>query len=193
MKKLIVMLIAGVAVSSAFASKVKWGTSAVPADWGTKDGTMYLIYATALPDTTTWSTKTTFTSADVLAGTSAKYVNDSNGIQMSHVIDSGNGYKWADTAGTTSTLHPEDLDGSGAANGARKFYLAILSDDGSQLSISTLKSANIAAADSTAVNLTWTLSSNFTTYKAASGVPEPTSGLLLALGGAMLALRRRRR
>ena len=29
-------------------------------------------------------------------------------------------------------------------------------------------------------------------FKAASGVPEPTSGLLLVLGGAMLALRRRR-
>lgn len=191
MKKLLVMLLVGVAVTSAFASKVKWGTSVTPTGWGDKDGTMYLVYASALPDTSSWSTKASFSTAEVLAGTGAKYVEATGGTQLSQAINAGNSYKYADTAGSTYTLHPEDLDGSGAANGARSFYLAILADDGSQLALSNIKTQGVMAADTLAINLVWTSASNFTLYSA-SDVPEPTSGFLLVLGGAMLALRRKR-
>ena len=54
---------------------------------------------------------------------------------------------------------------------------------GFDISPSTIKAADVTT---TGTGAGWYMT------KAASGVPEPTSGLLLVLGGAMLALRRRR-
>ena len=78
--------------------------------------------------------------------------------------------------------------------GTYKGYMVVLTDDGTTAYVSTEKS--IAVNDAvTSKNYTW-YQDDFTTFAVKSGgsedVPEPTSGLLLVLGGAMLALRRRR-
>ena len=69
-------------------------------------------------------------------------------------------------------------------------FVVAISEDGQNLAVAnaakTLNIRNVA----TPANATY-VASNFTTYTASS-VPEPTSGLLLLLGVAGMALRRRR-
>lgn len=77
------------------------------------------------------------------------------------------------------------------AIGRKNYWLVIVAGDEKNFAVSTTtKALNITTA---ALNVTasWTASTQMTSF-AASSVPEPTSGLLLLLGVAGLALKRKR-
>ena len=103
--------------------------------------------------------------------TTYKYVVTLTGTQSSltgkgSAVDGGDGYDYDYTGATLTTTMNGTI--TTAVMGATEFPDAVPS--------------------------TWTVSGITKTAQSGggSGVPEPTSGLLLALGGAMLALRRRR-
>ena len=98
---------------------------------------------------------------------------------------------------------------SGVGTGSQSFYYVVFDSANNRYWQSAVQSANTWNPDATppeqavagndfvdyATLETLATSSNWSTMSGGSGgtdVPEPTSGLLLVLGGAMLALRRRR-
>ena len=116
------------------------------------------------------------------------------------------GYTQSATLNSSGVLESQDFTGG---TGKLYAFAVILADDASGNSYMQMTAnKNATGADVGTANLffngintTTIKASDLTTtgtaagwymYKQASGVPEPTSGLLLVLGGAMLALRRRR-
>ena len=79
------------------------------------------------------------------------------------------------------------------AVGRKAYWLLIVNDDATELAISTsVKSISITTA-TTSATATWTAGTQTASYALSSSpTPEPTSGMLLLLGFAGLALRRRR-
>ena len=165
MKKLMFVFAAVAMAVAAQASSVKWGIASGQALSDISSGTAYLMIG-SLPDTTGWDKKTSFALSD-LTGDKFREGTVASGAFVS------------DVESITSPVATYTV------------YMAVISDDGKTAAISTsTKSLRIAAA-ATPVNLQWA-SSGFTTYSASEGVPEPTSGLLLLVGGAILGLRRKR-
>ena len=171
MRKIMFMLIAAVVAVTASASNVKWGLQTGQSVSTIPSGTMYLVYG-AVP-TTDWSKLTSYAQSDLTGVVAA------NGTVTSGTY----------TEGTGVSVVPSDIGVTG--NGMKAFYAAIIADDGKTIAISTSKNINISTSSMT-VSALWT-AANFTTYTPASGSPEPTSGMLLLVGGAMLALRRKQK
>ena len=108
-------------------------------------------------------------------------------------------YGGATAEGTAGGLD-NALDGTDAT-----FYYVIVSSDGKGYWASPATTAEIyttaTAPAGSEVDGTSLLASNYTAWKTgggsggggSGGVPEPTSGLLLLVGGAMLALRRKQK
>ena len=171
MKKIMFMLIAAAVAVTASASTVKWGFQSGQSLSTISSGTMYLVYGSV--PSTDW------------AGMSSYAKSDLTGVVAAEgTVSSGT---YAD--GTGVSIVPSDIGVSG--NGMKAFYAAIISDDGQSIAISNAKNINISTS-SMSVSAFWT-GSNFTTYTPTAGTPEPTSGMLLLIGGAMLALRRKRK
>ena len=181
MKKLMIVLTAAVMAVAANASTFSWGISSGVLDAEKfASGTAYLFYTSAstlaLPATTGWDAKSSWTQADVTSAGATLY---------------GTG---AMTAGAFSEtgIDLQSLDGT---TGVKRFYMAVISDDGKNVALVTsTKTARIMAA-TTGQSAMWT-ASQFNTFSAAStpptpDVPEPTSGLLMLVGLGALALRRR--
>ena len=164
MKKLMFVFAAVAMAFVAQASNVKWGLASGQALTDISSGTAYLIMGT-LPDTTGWDKKKSFAVSD--AG--------------------GSVYRTGDFASGTYLSANESIT---SPVGTYDVFMAVVSGDGTKMALSTAKSLKIAAA-ATPSTLTWS-ASNFTTYSASGDVPEPTSGLLLLVGGAILGLRRKR-
>lgn len=169
MKKIMFALVAVVVAISAQASSLKWGITSGQALSDISSGTAYLMIG-SLPDASVFDGKQSFS------------VKDLSGEVYRQGTVAGGSF-WTPTAeSVTSPVTTYTV------------YMAVISDDGKSVAISTTtKSLKIAAA-ATPVTLNWG-SANFTTYTAGGGgdVPEPTSGLLLLVGGAMLALRRKQK
>ena len=164
MKKLMFVFAVAAMAVAAQASSVKWGIASGQALSDISSGTAYLMIG-SLPDTTGWDKKTSFALSD-LTGDKFREGAVSAGAYLSAAES------------ITSPVATYTV------------YMAVISDDGKTAAISTsTKSLRIAAA-ATPVNLQWA-SSGFTTYSAGDA-PEPTSGLLLLVGGAILGLRRKR-
>ena len=168
MKKLMLAALVAIVAVCANANTLVWG---VNASMGSLDATMfanataYLMYDTTagLPDTTGFDAKTSFAISDLTKG-SALVSGDM-------------------TAGAF-----EGSDFVDTLSGRTYFYMAVISDDGKYLAISTTTKTASMGTGTGNTNLKWT-PAQFTTYTA---VPEPTSGLLMLVGLAGLALRRRR-
>lgn len=100
----------------------------------------------------------------------------------------------AGLASLSATATGKTIAYSGSGTDTYQGFAVIWSDDGKEASYTSLASISLAN-DSTAKTFTFgNQSSNLAANKfaVASGVPEPTSGLLLVLGMAGLALRRKR-
>ena len=187
MKKLMIALVATVFAAVANAASIQWGTSAdlqnpdgSPAD-GSGYVTMYLFSVDAATYATLTAGGESGVSAKVwetygssLASATDSYVDDGMGQIM---IADPNTYGVGDTAYAATLLVYDE--GSGAThyigNAAAFTFAADISD-----AVSELDTFIGGSAGSMSTAVTW------------AAVPEPTSGLLMLLGVAGLALRRKR-
>ena len=192
MKKLLFILVAVVAAVSAQAAYVDWQYSVTESksgtDWTSGGYTAYFLTATA------WDGIKDNVTAEALEGAKT----DKSGFFLA---SSGKSSKVYSTGGSAAGVRQvEAASGDyyvilGSATGytvglgpASITAYADGSGVGTGLTPGTTIEPSSAATGST---LTTAMAS--TPYSSGGGgVPEPTSGLLLALGGAMLALRRRR-
>ena len=166
MKKLVVFAAVAVMAVVASATNVKWGIGGGGALTSFTAGTIYLVSG-SLP-TTDWASQTSF-SESMIAGD----------VLASAALSDGAYYS------TGTTITPAS---SGLSAGNKTVYAIAISSDGKDMAItSNTKTLNLqpSALSST---LAWGVS-DFTSYTA---VPEPTSALLLMLGVAGIALKRKR-
>ena len=180
MKKIMFALVAVAMATVASASTFTWGIGSGALDTAKfASGTAYLFYA--LPT----GTLSVPALADKTSGT----------YSQSDITASG-----ATLYGTGTLVDGKFLSDAAVVNaidsktGAFKFYMAVISDDGKYAAVTTgTKTARIMNG-TTAAGPNWS-ASNFNTYSVTSSdpTPEPTSGLLLLVGGAMLALRRKQK
>jgi len=169
MKKLV--MFAAVAVMSVVASatSVKWGVATDKPLADISSGAAYLVYGT-LP--TKWEAESFSKSTLTTAGLQ---------VLAEGAIDSG--VYWN---GTGDSLTPTS---TGLDKGNKTVYMIAISSDGKTLDVSGGKTLNLQAS-ALSTSLSWNGASDFTKY--AATVPEPTSALLMVLGVAGLALKRKR-
>ncbi len=171
MKKIMFIALVALSATLAHAQNLKWGiTTAASLDTEMfASGTIYLVATTSGLPTTDWSAKDTFAVAD-LTGT----------IILSHAITDG---AYFDSTGADSSVT--------TLSGTTYFYEAVINSDGSAFAITTTTKSLNMKDNTLGANMVWSASA-FATYGGSSSIPEPTSALLLLVGGSMLALRRRR-
>ena len=191
MKKLIMFGIAVMACSIVSAATFNWGTETTANALNTGEdgyasvGTMYYLYAVGAETATITSFNkdtqkitiggTEYSSVDSHELTSTEYDNGSFKKQYMAAADSINQNYYvvlfdSDTAGNV---------------GSAMFTVSGITEQSTSVNYSSvIDNAGLGTASSMTIPVTSGGSS--------SDVPEPTSGLLLVLGGAMLALRRRR-
>ena len=180
MKKIVVMFIAGLMAVAVNAETVSWTCSNVLGTDGTTKnaGIGYLVEASLLSE-----------AQSVLAGT------DASAAATWFADNSVNSFK-PTTAGTYASPKTE------YASGAASFVAVIFGDvtvaDSSNYFVTSVVSGSVPGSGNKAFafgNLSAATSAAgaYTSAGWASDVPEPTSGLLLLFGGALLALRRKRK
>jgi len=179
MRKLSIMLIVVATAMFANASTFKWGITTTESldQKNFASGTAYLFYGSvgtsglALPSTEGFDKKMSYSVSDFTSSTATQFKSGAvkDGAFMSEA---------------------ESITGIGGSTGNYAFYMVVISDDGKYAALVTSTKTARIMSSTTAASTTWAATA-FNTFSA-SGIPEPTSGLLLVLGGAMLALRRRR-
>ena len=186
MKKLIAGLAIVACAMTASASSVTWGlgTGELLDSAKIDNGTAYLMYSVTSVDFTKFATMTSF-DASSLAEVGLDTTIDTFSYSSSK---SSNNVSVTPTGTKTST-------NANIGGGAKPMYIVIIDDDGKNIAY-TATSVSVNVQNSTmAVNATKAASA-FTYAAAATGggesVPEPTSGLLMLIGAAGLALRRKR-
>ena len=179
MKKLFIVT-AAIAVSiAANASTVTWGAQNASVIDSTKitTGTFYLMYATDA------------TAVDLSKFATMKEFNASSlaTVGLDKTFDTFD-YSSTTFSKKNNAITPTST-GIAAGNGLT-VYEVLISSAGDYVAYGTT-TMNLAAA--AGMNQGKALAASAFTYvPKASDIPEPTSGLLLVLGGAMLALRRKR-
>ena len=169
MKKLFTVLIAGAITSVASANLVKWQYVGVAAD---KDAAVYLYVGSNAP-----------TKFESLAQLEAASLSTGAYIQ-----ESVNGRTGAKAYTSTGSVSRDWSVGD-------SYYLVLVSSDGASYFIdstrNTVSSSNIYNEGETAGT---TLNTYYTSaaHEYTEFAPEPTSGILLLVGGALLGLRRKR-
>ena len=180
MKRIIAMLAIVVCAATASASSVTWGLQTGDVlDAGKVDGgTAYLMYSMGTVDFSKFATMDKFDATSLAA------------VGLDTTIDSF-AYSATKTTGNISVT-PTGTKTSTNANiggGAKSMYIVVIDSDGTDIAY-TATAVSVNVQNSTmAINATKAASAF--TYATAS-VPEPTSGLLLLLGMAGLALKRKR-
>ncbi len=179
MKKLIGMLAIAACAITATASTVNWGLSSGQTLDATKidAGTAYLMYSTTgSVDFSKFATMDKF-DASSLAAVGLNATMDTFDYSATKVSNS-------------KSIVPTTSTGSGNIGGGAKSMYFIFIDDGGKDIAYTTSPVSVNVQNSTMAANVLKPASNFT-YATAS-VPEPTSGLLLLLGMAGLALKRKR-
>ena len=188
MKKLFVIAAAAGLSFAATASTVTWGAADATAVDSSKitAGTFYLMYASTAFDASKLTGETFSASTLAAAG-------------LDKTFDT---FEYSNTGTTFKKNNNITPTTTGVAGGNGKtVYEVLISSDGKNIAWGQA-TMNLAAA--AGMNQTKTLSASAFTYVAAStptpptppdpgSIPEPTSGLLLLVGGAMLALRRKQK
>lgn len=170
MKKLIVAAAIACAAAVTQASTVNWGLSGNLDETKFASGTAYLICVNDLA-------KPTF-SDDAGAAT---WFSDNKGSLATKAFRSG-------TINSGAVTESEVIE---SPTGRKNYYLVLVDSTDSYIAVSTTTKAINIQAGTMNVSATWLASTQMTSF-ATSSVPEPTSGLLLLLGVAGLALKRTR-
>ena len=187
MNKLSIAFAAAAMATMVNASTVTWGITSALDTAKFNAGTIYLFAGSSIADISTWAGNQesfTFDAVKTQLGADLAVLNTApNTIALSE----GKG---------TSSGNSVTSYGTGST-GNYSVYAVVLSDDGKNIAVSdSVKTLNLRN-NATPSFAQWT-AANFKTYSAKSGggtdpIPEPTSGLLLLVGGAMLALRRKQK
>ena len=181
MKKLIGMLAIAACAVSASASTVNWGlgTGNILDASKVDTGTAYLMYsAGGTVDFSKFATMEKFDAAS-LATVGLDTTIDTFAYSSSKVSNSVS----VTPTGTKTSA------GSNIGGGAKSMYIIFIDNDGKDIAY-TANVVSVNVQNST-MNITALKAGGDFTYATAS-VPEPTSGLLMLLGMAGLALKRKR-
>ena len=177
MKKLIVALAIAVSAAVAQGTSVQWNVTNIYKDSTTKAATTdgFMVY---LINDATYSQATA--AAALAAGTLTTDTISSKAVASSGLTADGKVTK-------------ADTNVGNLADGTYNFYNVIVGGGnavvGSNVSLEVTPVGNPQLGSFNAKTLT----TNADNWKSVSGVPEPTSALLLLMGGAMLALRRKKK
>ena len=184
MKKMIIVLLAFAMGIAAQAATITWGAAnIIPANSG-DDVTKYYAY---LIDNSTYA------ASDVTKDTLAAAVGSAVGSTALVATSS--------TATTGKLPNSFKVTDDNYAGGDKPTYYMIITDnssaaDATAFVVSGTKSGTVTSAGALTMSfqsLSGITGSGSWSEGPGAGTPEPTSGLLMLLGGAMLALRRRRR
>ena len=182
MKKLMILMVAAVASVAANAAAITWGSGTVYKADSTKAGKSEVAAYLFLIDSTTYDT--------LAASATAKDLSDA--VYASY----GSKTATADANNSTTAKGVANLsDPTTYANGSTA-YAAILYIEGDNymgnVATYTLESDMDASVGGLSSLIGGIAGNPAPAWSTAAAVPEPTSGLLLILGMAGLALRRRR-
>lgn len=174
MKKLVAFAAVALCAVLANASTVTWGAASASAVDSSKiaTGTMYLAYASGTVDFTAFDNQTAFSSATLTAAGFTK------------IIDTFS-YSSTTYSKKNNAITPTATGLSGSVSA-----YAILIEEGEGADYLAYSSSPVSFSVAAAVGMNQNKTVSAFTY--VQTVPEPTSGLLMLLGMAGLALRRRR-
>ena len=180
MKKLMVAVALIACAVSAHAAKVAWGANAALDTEKFASGTMYCMYL-ASGSTLDWTKLDGLTKFDETSLTSVGFTKklDSFDYSSSKLNVTRDG-------GADGVFSPNT---TGIATTSAAAYYALISDDGKTIAYTT--TAKNIPINATTTSKSLTVAPGQFTVKAAAA-PEPTSAMLLLLGVAGMALRRRR-
>ena len=177
MKKIIVMMAVAIAAVCSHAATVTWSAANIQPDPTGNTSFEYLVYIVD--------------NSAVAQSDMAGYLANGDTSYLSMALASGVTAKTSATADTAKLASLKSTD-TYASGDSATYYHVILNDsaleDASYFQVSSTKTGTVTAAGAltmgfgTQAGNTWT----------AMAVPEPTSGLLMLVGLAGLALRRRR-
>ena len=186
MKKLIAVAAIAFTAVTVSASTYTWGLTTGTLDTTKVDkGTAYLCHYTGA--TTTWATELA-----KLSAFDADTITKTMGMEIVQLAAGGNATFAYDGVSETKTVKGAsifDPANFGDKTGAGKFYYVVIDNGGKDIAYTTTAQSKTIAVGTGAVS--GTVLSNKFSY-ATAVVPEPTSAMLVLLGMAGLALRRRR-
>ena len=180
MKKLMVLAAVVVASVMANAATLKWGSGTITLADSTTAGKDAVTAYLFLIDSTTYNT--------LAANTTGKAMSDAVYASYGSTLASANANKSTNAKGVATITDPNAYGNGSTA------YAALLYIEGDNYMGNVATYTFTSDLDYTMSDLTLSLGGAGTTPTAWStaAVPEPTSGLLMLLGIAGLALRRRR-
>ena len=178
MKKLIIALSVVVAATAIQAATFKWSTGMGQALYKAGSSTkLDATYTAYLFDANTYA-QATLVSDFTGEGIDFSKKLDSKSVSSSGTLSAGDGF--AVTSGTSYDLYIAIVDGSNVYVGPNRVATGPDGDKSSSVMFSTTTSSKLAPVTTAYAGAGW--------YT----VPEPTSGLMLLLGVAGLALKRKR-
>ena len=193
MKKLMIIAVAMISAAVAHAASVQWAITGVNGPDGTALGTgkAYVFFVqqdSGKADTSSWAsiaTKEAFVAALADANFSYTHADLKEGTAAG---------TWSYNSTTASAIE----QGSIGLSGLTKYSVyAVITDtetitDDTKFMVTTASTASSTYGDTAGTTKTFSIGAQGTASQNWANVPEPTSGLLMLVGLAGLALRRRR-